>query len=137
MVTVVVDFETNKKGYGIFKCPSELHHDINYQAIIKSTIIKYHLEKQPETEARNDLLNIIDMKINEEYTLASLRQTPGKDRFENTERLILSNIAMITMHCLWLKTLSLWQWWSTTKHYMSSFYLNVRNKLCHLLKSYN
>ena len=26
MVTVVVDFETIDKGYGLFKCPSELHH---------------------------------------------------------------------------------------------------------------
>ena len=30
MITVVVDFETIDKGYGLFKCPSELHHDINY-----------------------------------------------------------------------------------------------------------
>ena len=73
MVTVVVDFKTIEKGYGIFKCPSELHHDVNYQGIIKSTIIKCLLEEQPETETRNDLLNIIDMKINEEYTLASLK----------------------------------------------------------------
>ena len=27
MVTIVVDFETIDKGYGLFKCPSELHHD--------------------------------------------------------------------------------------------------------------
>ena len=80
MVNVVVDFKTIEKGYGIFKRLSELYHDVNYQAIIKSTIIKCLLEEQPETEARNDLLNIIDMKINEEYMLASFRQTPGKYR---------------------------------------------------------
>ena len=68
MVIVVVDFETIEKGYGIFKSPSDLHHDVNYQAIIKSTRTKCLLEKQPETDARNDLLNIIDMKISEEYT---------------------------------------------------------------------
>ena len=90
-----MDFETIEKGYGIFKCPSELHHDVNYQAIIKSTITKCLLEKQPETETRNDLLNIIDMKINEEYELASLRRTPGKNCFENSERLLLSNIAIL------------------------------------------
>ena len=28
MVTVVVDFETIDKGYGLFKCPSELHQDV-------------------------------------------------------------------------------------------------------------
>ena len=50
MVTVVVDFETIDKGYGLFKCPSELHHDVNYQAIIKSTITKCLLEEQEETE---------------------------------------------------------------------------------------
>ena len=53
------------------------------------------LEEQPETEARNDLLNIFNMKINEEYTLASHRQTPGKDKFEKIERLLLSNIAIL------------------------------------------
>ena len=72
--TSVVDFETIEKGYGNFRCPSEPHHDLNYQAIIKSTI-KCLLEEQPETETRNDILNIIDMKIIEECTLASLRQT--------------------------------------------------------------
>ena len=56
-------------------------HNVNYQAIIKSTIIKCLLEEQPETDAWNDLLNIIDMNINEEYVQASLGQTPGKDRF--------------------------------------------------------
>ena len=48
-VTFLVDFETIENGYGIFKCPSELHHNINYQTIIKSTIIKCLLEEQPET----------------------------------------------------------------------------------------
>ena len=85
MVTIVVDFEMIEKGYGIFKCPSELYHDVNYQGIIKNTIIKCLIEEQHETETRNYLLNIIDMKINEEYTLTSLRQTLGKDGFENTE----------------------------------------------------
>ena len=96
MVTVVVDFESIEKSYGIFKCPSEqLHHDVDYQAIIKSMITKCLLEEQQESETRMDLLNIIHMKINEEYTVASLRQTPGKDGFENTERLLLSNIAIL------------------------------------------
>ena len=35
------------------------------------------------------------MKINEEYMLASLTETPGKDRFEEIERLLLSNIAIL------------------------------------------
>ena len=60
LVTVVVDFETIDKGYGLFKCPSELHHDINYQAIIKSMIIKCLLEEQEETEERNSLLNLVE-----------------------------------------------------------------------------
>ena len=40
----------------------------------------------------------------------------------------------LTNPCLWLKTLSLWQWWSTTKHHMSSFCRNARNKPYHLQK---
>ena len=94
-MTNTTHIETIERGYGIFKCPSDLHHDVNYQAIIKSTIIKCLLEEQPETEARNDLPTIIDMKINEKYMLAFHRQTPGKDRFEETERLLLSNIAIL------------------------------------------
>ena len=35
------------------------------------------------------------MKISEDYTLASLRQIPGKDDFENTERLSLSNVTIL------------------------------------------
>ena len=70
MVIIVVDLETIEKGFGIFKCPLELHHDLNYQGIIKSKCL---LEKQPESETRNEFLNIIDIKINEEYMLTSLR----------------------------------------------------------------
>ena len=66
MVTVVVDFETIDKGYGLFKCPSELHHDVKYQAMIKSTIIKCLLEEQEETEEKNNLLNLVDLKLSEE-----------------------------------------------------------------------
>ena len=80
MVTVVVDFETIDKCYGLFKCPSELHHDVDYQAIIKSTIIKCLLEEQEETDERNHL-NLVDQKIREEYLLTHHRQTPGKIGF--------------------------------------------------------
>ena len=86
MVTIVVDFETIDKGYGTLKCPSELHHDDNYQPIIKSTITKCLLEEQEETEERNNLLNLVDMKLSEEYALTNHRQTPGKDGYEETER---------------------------------------------------
>ena len=87
MVTVVVDFETIDKGYGLFKCPSELHNDVNYQAIIKSTIQKCLLEEMEETEERNDLLNLVDKKLIEEFALTNHRQDPGKNGFEETERL--------------------------------------------------
>ena len=43
----------------IFECPSELHQDVNYKDIIKRTIIKCLLEEQPESDTKNDLLNII------------------------------------------------------------------------------
>ena len=96
MVTVVVDFETIDEGYGLFKCPSELHHDVNYQAIIKSTIIKCLLEEQDETDERNHHLNLVDQKILEEYALTNHRQTPGTIGFEETERLMLSNIEVLS-----------------------------------------
>ena len=132
----VVDFETIEKGYGIFKCPSELH-DVKYQSIIKSMIIKCLLEEQPETEARNDLLNIIDMKINEEYALASLRQTPGKDRFEDTERLLLSNIAILDQSLPLVEDLVTMAKVVNHKALHEFILLNVRNKPCHLQKSLN
>ena len=92
MVTVVVDFETIDKGYGLLlKCPSELHHDVNYQAIIKSTITKCLLEEQEETDERNHHLNLVDQKIREEYSLTHHKQTPGTIDFGETERLMLSN----------------------------------------------
>ena len=73
----------------------ELHHDVNYQANIKSTITKCLLEEQEETEERNALLHIIDVKIVEEYALANHRQSPGKNGVEATERLMLSNIKVM------------------------------------------
>ena len=59
----------------------------------QSSIIKCFLEEQPYTKIRNDLLNIIDME--KEYRLVTLRQTPGKGGFENTEGLLLLNIAKL------------------------------------------
>ena len=55
-------------------------------------ITKCLLKEQEETEERNALLHIMDVKILEEYALANHRQSPGKNGFEKTERLMLSNI---------------------------------------------
>jgi len=63
MLTIKVDFETIENGYDTFNYSSELHHDINCQGIIKSTIIKCFLKEQSESDTRNDLLHIIDRKI--------------------------------------------------------------------------
>ena len=65
------------------------------QAIIKSTITKCLLEEQEETEERNALLHIIYKKLVEEYALTNHRQSPGKNGFEETERLMLSNIEVM------------------------------------------
>ena len=74
MVTVVVDFETIDKGYGLFKCPSELHNDVNYQAIIKSTILKCLIEEIEESDEKYHHLNLVDRKLWEEYALTNHRQ---------------------------------------------------------------
>ena len=74
MVTVRVDFETIDRGHGIFKCPSELHLDVSYQHIIHSTIRKWLIDSQPESEEKQRLLSIIESKLNIEFTLAQLRQ---------------------------------------------------------------
>ena len=127
---------TIDKGYGIFKCPSELHHDINYQAIIKSTIIKCLLEEQPETEARNDLLNIIYIKINEEYMLASHRQSPCKDRFEEIERLLLSDIAILDQSLPLVEDLVPMATVVNQKALQSLSCKNVRSKQCLYTKTF-
>ena len=74
MVTVRVDFETIDLGHGIFKCPSELHLDVSYLSIIHSTIKKWLIDSQPESEEKQRLQNIIDSKISIEYAMAKLRQ---------------------------------------------------------------
>ena len=74
MVTVRVDFETIDRGHGIFKCPSELHLDTSYQSIIHSTIRKWLIDSQPESEEKLRLYNTIDSKISIEYAMAKLRQ---------------------------------------------------------------
>ena len=74
MVTVRVDFETIDRGHGIFKCPSELHLDVSYQNIIHSTIRKWLIDSQPESEERQRLKSVFETKLSIEYTLAQLRQ---------------------------------------------------------------
>ena len=74
MVTVRVDFETIDRSQGFFKCPSELHIDVSYQHIIHSTIRKWLIDSQPESEEKQRLQSIIETKLSIEYTLAQLRQ---------------------------------------------------------------
>ena len=74
MMTVRVDFETIDRGHGIFKWPSELHLDTSYQSIIHSTIRKWLIDSQPESEEKQRLQGIIDSKLSIEYALARLRQ---------------------------------------------------------------
>ena len=78
MVMVRVDFETIKCVQGIFKCPSELHLDVSYQHIIQSTIRKWLIDCQPESEENHKLPSIIDSKLEIEFDLADIRQEPGK-----------------------------------------------------------
>ena len=73
MGRITVDFETIVRGHGIFKCPSELHLDVGYQHIIHSTIRKWLIDSQPESEEKQRLLSIIESKLNIEFTLAQLR----------------------------------------------------------------
>ena len=63
MVSLRVGFDTIDRDQGIFKCPSELHLDVNYQSIIKSTITKCLIEEQPETEEKKELMDIIEASI--------------------------------------------------------------------------
>ena len=63
MVTVRIDFETIDRSQGIFKCPSELNLDISYQHIIHSTIRKWLIDSQSESEEKQRILSIIEIKL--------------------------------------------------------------------------
>ena len=106
----------------------ELHHDANYQAIIKSTITKCLLEEQEETEERNALLHIIDKKLIEEYALTNHRQSPGKNGFEETERLMVSNIEDMNNALPTIDDLVPLAMVVNQKHYMSLSCRNARSK---------
>ena len=82
---LTVDLETIDKAQGIFKCPSELHLDVNYQSIIKTTITRCLIKEQPESDTRKELMEIIEAKIKTEFTLASLRQDPSRVGFKATD----------------------------------------------------
>ena len=50
-----MDFEKIECGHSIFKCPSELHLDESYKHEIHSTIRKWLIDSQTESEAKKRL----------------------------------------------------------------------------------
>ena len=50
--------------------------------------MKCLIEEQPESDSRKELIGIVETKINDEYTLASLSQDPSKVGFEIAERFL-------------------------------------------------
>ena len=68
MVRVIVDFEMIDSDHVFFKCTSELHLDVSYQHIIHSTIRKWLIDSQPESEEKQRLLSIIESKLNPNST---------------------------------------------------------------------
>ena len=64
LVSFSVDFETIDRGHGIFKCPSELHHDPSYQKIIESMVKKWLIDSQPESDEKKRLIKLIDWTLN-------------------------------------------------------------------------
>ena len=51
-ISISVDSETIEKVGRIFKCPSEIHLDVNYQSIIRSTNRRQLIECQPASETK-------------------------------------------------------------------------------------
>ena len=72
MISLFLDLETIERGSGIFKCPSELHLDVNYQNSIHSTIKQQIIECQPESDTKQELIKVIEAKPCTELTLASI-----------------------------------------------------------------
>ena len=54
-----------------------------------STIKKWLIDSQPESEEKQRLLSIIDSKFRTKFTLAKLRQEPGK--YELAEKVLQCN----------------------------------------------
>ena len=93
LVSIKVDFETIERGHGIFRCPSELHLDPSYQNIIESTVKKWLIDSQPESEEKQMLESIIVSKLAIEFDLAS----GSIINFEVAEKVLQCNICMLSM----------------------------------------
>ena len=63
MILISMDFEIIKKGQDIFKCPSELHLNVNHQNIIHSYISKHLIDCQPESDEKQELVKVIEAKL--------------------------------------------------------------------------
>ena len=70
LVSVRVDFETIERGHGIFRCPSELHLDHSYQNIIESTVKKWLIDSQTESEEKLRLSKLADSLLDTYHNLA-------------------------------------------------------------------
>ena len=64
----------------------------NFLIYVFGSPLKCLIEETDESDEKYNYLNLVDRKLWEEYALTNHRQTPGKNGFEATERLLLSNI---------------------------------------------
>ena len=96
-LSLEIDITNTPKGKGIFRCPPNLHKDINYQILIKNTIKKAIfscISKTRKTELQEALFDT-RLKLYEEY-MSLHTKTPNwntqsrKDTLEYTMNLLLS-----------------------------------------------
>ena len=121
LVSVKMDFETTERGHGIFRCPSELHLDPSYQCIIESSVKKWLIDRQPESDEKLRLTRLINWLLDIYNNLALIRQNPGLEQFEVAERVCNVMPIMIANSCMQLMTLLKWLWSSAKRHHMSSY----------------
>ena len=95
LISIKVDFEMIERGNGIFRCPTELHLDPSYQNIIESTVKKWLIDSQPESEEKMKLSKLADSLLNTHHNLALIRQDPGTEYFGVAEKVMMNNAQTI------------------------------------------
>ena len=97
-ISLEIDITCSEKGKGIFRCPPNIHNNIDYQILIKNTIKKAifsSLEKNEKIKVQEALFDT-RIKLYEEYTSLQ-RKVPNwntqsrKHTLEYTMNLLLSN----------------------------------------------
>ena len=97
-ISLEIDVTNSIRGKGIFRCPPNIHNNIDYQILIKNTIKKAIFSSIEKTQKTNVQEALFDtrIKLYEEYKSLHMKvpnwnTTDRKNTLEYTMNLLLSN----------------------------------------------